>query len=149
LGAPAVRMPSWADGKTPHRHCVGRMNMRYLWAVLAAAILVAGILAVQGARRQTEQTAAEVDVEAYDYRFSPETIQVRAGSTVTVRLRNQGVEHHNWAAPELNVATPDIPSGSEAVIEFTPGRPGTYEIVCTVPGHRQLGMVGKLVVTAP
>jgi uncharacterized cupredoxin-like copper-binding protein len=36
--------------------------------------------------------------------------------------------------------------GETAVLEFTPTQPGTYEFFCTVPGHKEAGMVGTLIV---
>lgn len=35
---------------------------------------------------------------------------------------------------------------AQGVLEFTPTEPGTYVFYCTVPGHRQLGMEGIIVV---
>ncbi|RJQ12378.1 MAG: hypothetical protein C4558_01875 [Dehalococcoidia bacterium] len=37
-------------------------------------------------------------------------------------------------------------AGQVATIEFTPTEAGTYVFYCTVPGHREAGMEGKLVV---
>ncbi len=37
-------------------------------------------------------------------------------------------------------------AGRVATIEFTPTEAGTYVFYCTVPGHREAGMEGKLVV---
>ena len=33
--------------------------------------------------------------------------------------------------------------------EFIPGETGVYYYVCTIPGHRELGMVGQIIVTPP
>lgn len=40
-------------------------------------------------------------------------------------------------------------SGEQLTVTFTPTEPGTYEFYCSVPGHLEEGMVGKLVVNAP
>jgi uncharacterized cupredoxin-like copper-binding protein len=39
--------------------------------------------------------------------------------------------------------------GQAGTLEFTPTKPGTYEFICTVPGHKEAGMVGALIVKAP
>ena len=46
------------------------------------------------------------------------------------------------------VATPLAgPNETVEVVFKVPGNPGTYEFVCTFPGHYQLGMKGTLTVT--
>jgi uncharacterized cupredoxin-like copper-binding protein len=49
--------------------------------------------------------------------------------------------------------TPDlhlpVAMGTTSSLEFTPTKPGTYEFECTVPGHKEAGMRGTLVVKAP
>lgn len=34
--------------------------------------------------------------------------------------------------------------GERAIAEFTP-KAGTYDVVCTIPGHREAGMVGRVI----
>mgnify|MGYP005856393563 CR=1 FL=1 len=36
--------------------------------------------------------------------------------------------------------------GSAGAIEFTPTAPGRYQFICTIPGHKEAGMVGEMVV---
>lgn len=50
---------------------------------------------------------------------------------------------HMADQPAVHVAAP---SGDQAGVEFTPATPGEYEFYCTVPGHREAGMRGILVV---
>jgi uncharacterized cupredoxin-like copper-binding protein len=37
--------------------------------------------------------------------------------------------------------------GQTTTLEFTPTAPGTYEYICTIPGHKEAGMKGTLTVT--
>ena len=37
--------------------------------------------------------------------------------------------------------------GTTATVLFTPTEVGVFEFACTIPGHKEAGMVGKLVVT--
>lgn len=85
--------------------------------------------------------------EAGQFRFSPDRIEVAAGQQVTFRVLNRGASAHDLAVPDLGVETGQIDPGGEKVITFTaPSNPGEYRLVCTVPGHEQLGMRGTLVV---
>lgn len=45
--------------------------------------------------------------------------------------------------PDLHFSAP---AGETRSITFTPTEAGTYEFVCTVPGHKEAGMTGTLIV---
>lgn len=57
-----------------------------------------------------------------------------------------GMEH---TVGEVDVHVAAAINGGSSVLQFTPIEPGTYEYYCTVEGHKEAGMVGQLVVTAP
>jgi uncharacterized cupredoxin-like copper-binding protein len=41
----------------------------------------------------------------------------------------------------------DLQPGESETVRFTaPEQPGTYQIICGMPGHLQSGMIGKLTV---
>lgn len=88
----------------------------------------------------------EFVVEGTEFAFSPNGIQVKAGVPVRITFANKGRMPHNLAIPDLGVTTRTIGSGQQDVIQFTAGAPGEFEIVCTVPGHKENGMVGSLIV---
>jgi uncharacterized cupredoxin-like copper-binding protein len=48
--------------------------------------------------------------------------------------------------PVLHVAAEP---GATGHMTFTPTKSGTYEFYCTVPGHKDAGMVGTMTVLAP
>lgn len=37
-------------------------------------------------------------------------------------------------------------AGMSSSISFVPTKPGSYEFYCAVPGHKEAGMVGTLIV---
>ena len=51
---------------------------------------------------------------------------------------------HAGDMPALHVAAR---SGTTGEVHFTPTAAGDYEIVCTIPGHTEAGMHGRLTVT--
>jgi uncharacterized cupredoxin-like copper-binding protein len=48
-----------------------------------------------------------------------------------------------------NSRTPQIFTDDSATITFVPDAPGTYQYICTIPGHAKLGMSGTFVVENP
>jgi plastocyanin len=87
-----------------------------------------------------------------DYEYSPRDLRVRRGRTVTVV--NEGGIAHNLTierGPDPRDET-DRLAGTDSFLKGDSERlrvdlaPGRYVMVCTVPGHRELGMVGTLTV---
>jgi nitrite reductase (NO-forming) len=88
----------------------------------------------------------EFNVEAVDIAFVETELRVPANTEITINVTNTGAATHNLHIEELGVATPDLASGESATVTFNTGAPGEYEYFCAVPGHREAGMVGKLIV---
>ena len=89
----------------------------------------------------------EISVSGTSYSFNPSTITVPRDTKVRLTYTNVGDHAHDFAIPAFNVATPLVSPGGSYTVEFTvPSTPGSVEYVCTVLGHRDLGMRGTLVI---
>jgi uncharacterized cupredoxin-like copper-binding protein len=98
------------------------------------------------------QVSPEAKIVATDLKFTPPTIQAKVGQPLKVVLENKGVIEHDLAFPTLKadkasgalkvVAKP----GQAVTLEFTPTAKGSYEYVCTIPGHKEAGMKGTITV---
>jgi plastocyanin len=84
------------------------------------------------------------DIELQDIRFQPTTFTIKADRPVEVVLRNVGVAPHNFSIDALNINQDVLPGQTETVT--VKAAPGTYEFYCNVPGHKEAGMVGTLIV---
>lgn len=81
------------------------------------------------------------------FRFEPSVIEVGPGQRVSLKVSNTGLSAHDLVISRVNVETGQLNPGEEKVVTFTaPSQPGEYEFICSVPGHAQLGMTGKLIV---
>ena len=104
----------------------------------------------QGPGRQAapapEPGAREVRVAARDFSFSPAEFAAPAGTPVNVVLVNQGGVLHDLTIPALGLGLVASP-GATASGALSAPRAGRYEVFCSVPGHRDAGMAGVLVVT--
>lgn len=84
-----------------------------------------------------------------DGKINPD-LAVQPGDVVEITLTIGDGMLHDWAAPDLGAATEQISeTGKQTVVTFQAGEQGEYDYYCTVPGHRQAGMQGRLLVGSP
>lgn len=86
------------------------------------------------------------DVRMFEFGFDPSTITIPKGGA-TVRLTNSGKVAHDFTVPQLGIGTRDIPPGGQGELDLDGLKPGTYRVICSLPGHVEAGMVGTLVVS--
>jgi uncharacterized cupredoxin-like copper-binding protein len=89
-------------------------------------------------------SAEPVEVVSFDIYFEPNELTIPANTDVTVTLRNEGVTLHNFAIDELGIDVDIAPGETQESVINAPA--GTYEFYCNVPGHKEAGMVGTLIV---
>ena len=88
------------------------------------------------------------------------TIEMSVGDKVVFNVVNDGMSFHAFGVtkdtegfagiiPGSEVAAPTNPlkPGEFGTSEFIAGEEGTYYYICTVPGHRDQGMVGEIIVS--
>lgn len=88
----------------------------------------------------------EIAVSGTEFSFNPQTVTVKSGEKVRLTFRNIGNAPHDWTIEGLGLKTKVIGSGAQDSLEFTAPARGTYNVYCSVPGHREAGMVGKLII---
>jgi len=94
----------------------------------------------------TEATVAQsFEVDMVDIAFNPKEITIPANTDVVIQLPNNGMAAHNFNIDALGVNSGDVAPGQSATVTIN-AEPGTYEYYCSIPGHKEAGMVGKLIV---
>ncbi|HEX7965483.1 MAG TPA: copper-containing nitrite reductase [Gammaproteobacteria bacterium] len=78
------------------------------------------------------------------------TLQVPQGAVVQITLIDGDGAEHNIAVPDFGASSDHVVAkDASTVIVFRADKSGSFEYFCELPGHRQAGMVGKLVVGTP
>ena len=111
-------------------------------AVALAVLVVVGGVAAATASNNTLSGNAIV-ISATNARFSTTTLTADHG-TITVDFTNNDLFWHTFTIPALGV---DIrtPVKGQGQMSFN-APPGSYEFFCAIPGHKQIGMRGTLIV---
>ncbi|MDH5822251.1 copper-containing nitrite reductase [Luteimonas sp. RD2P54] len=74
-------------------------------------------------------------------------LKVPEGAVVAITVTNGDGAMHDIAVPDFGVQSDQIVGkGSATTIVFRATKAGTFEYLCTIPGHRAAGMFGKLIV---
>jgi Cu+-exporting ATPase len=117
----------------------------FLLGVAVLALSIAG--GVLAADRAFDGASQRVAITASQFRFQPAEVSVKAGDWVLVEFTNDDSVVHDWMVdgiPNVDVAARP---GQTARLRFVIDEPGTYEVMCSIPGHAEAGMVGMLMVT--
>lgn len=111
-------------------------------AGIAVAALVLGVgAAAIGVGTKPTLRSGDLSVITEDVRFSDETLEAEAGR-IGIAVSNLDLFWHTLTIKELDVNV-NVPVGAERRVEFE-ASPGTYEVICAIPGHVQAGMKGTL-----
>jgi plastocyanin len=87
----------------------------------------------------------EVEMVGSNYKFVPNEVRVKKGSMVRLNFKNDS-GRHDFVLDEFEVKTDELGEGEEQEVEFVADKVGSFEFYCSVGNHRQMGMVGRLVV---
>src|SRR5439155_26653882 len=85
-----------------------------------------------------------VQLTESEFKIVAASKQVKAGD-ITFKVKNDGKLAHDVAIAGTSERTKLIPPGGTAELKVTL-KPGTYELYCTVPGHKAAGMDLKITV---
>ena len=102
--------------------------------------------------------------EAGELKFFPEDLEFTAGQSYTLLLDNPSPIKHYFIAKDFADASwtkkvqagkvevkgaiheLELKPGGQAEWVLTPMKSGTYQLYCSIPGHKESGMIGKIVV---
>ncbi len=113
--------------------------------------------------------STKIAIDLQDFVFAPASITIPANQPVTFTFTNSGSQEHDFVIEKISVTDVKMegsmehhmmsdsaseydlhiatPAGSTSELSFVAAQAGTYKIFCSVPGHKDAGMVGELVVT--
>jgi len=125
------------------------------------------VLGLSACASANTNPVTEISVETKEFTFQPANLEITGGTQIRLLVRNAGTVEHDWRVQEIDAtifnsgpqAAHDMPGmskppdlhaaakvGQTARLEFRPEKAGTYEILCTTAGHKEAGMMGKLIV---
>ncbi|MBI2246857.1 MAG: cupredoxin domain-containing protein [Armatimonadetes bacterium] len=113
--------------------------------VPAAALTVAAVVLALAFVHAAGSPAQRVKIAAKEFAFVPDAVTLAPG-VVRFEIQNTGAIEHTFVITGMDKAKTKgiVPGGAEA-LEVTL-RPGSYEVICDIPGHKDAGMVMRVTV---
>lgn len=93
----------------------------------------------------TIDNATEIVVTLGDFTISPTEVVVVEGDSMNITVVNSGSAPHDFSVPGLGIRIFVAP-GETKTTGVSGQSAGTYDTLCSIPGHASLGMVGSLIV---
>ena len=118
--------------------------------VLTAALAGSAVaLGSPSASHVVKPTRITVTLRDYSFTFSKRLVKKGTAKSVTVvfTVKNAGSVQHNLDFAALDKRTPILSPGGKSVLKVVFRKKGTYQVVCDVPRHIQLGMVSTFKIT--
>ncbi|HLE58376.1 MAG TPA: cupredoxin domain-containing protein [Candidatus Limnocylindria bacterium] len=113
--------------------------------VLVGVIAVSALLAACGGASSAPETT-QLTVVVKEFTFTPAALTAPAGEQIQITVENQGVVEHDFTidALEVKITAPVTESVSGTI---GPLEAGTYEVYCSIPGHKVAGMTATLTIS--
>jgi plastocyanin len=89
-------------------------------------------------------TATSIELGMVDVAFEETELRIPANTDVTITAVNKGSLPHTFTITDV-VDTGEVAGGDSGEVTLNMP-PGEYEYFCAIPGHREQGMVGTLIV---
>jgi plastocyanin len=90
--------------------------------------------------------APEIEILGNEFKFLPDTLTLTQGEPVTLIFTNDGIIEHNIVIDELEFSMDVHEPGETYKATLIPEKTGTFIYYCSVPGHKDAGMLGTLIV---
>lgn len=77
-------------------------------------------------------------------------LKVKVGDVVQITLIDGDGAEHDITLPDFNAQSDKVSrKGGSSIIAFRADKEGTFTYLCSIPGHKEAGMIGNIVVTNP
>ena len=121
--------------------------VRFAVAASVYALIMVTFVAARDSGSSDSKVVASgpVAVALTEFALAPAAVTVPKGGSIAVT--NNGTVDHNVVVTDTPVKARDLKAGESQTLDLSALKPGKYEIFCSIPGHKDSGMTGTLIVS--
>ena len=91
-------------------------------------------------------TGTTINVVGKEFSYDPAKLTLKAGEGATILLKNAGSIEHDLTVDDAGFKL-NVPGNNTGEKVLKVDKPGTYQVYCSVSGHKDAGMKGELTVS--
>ena len=110
-------------------------------SVVSAAVLGVTLLSLSPAQKVSAQEPKVIEITAKRFGFTPDTVKLKKGETVKLRLHSEDVTH-GFFSRQLKIDE-EVEPGKTTEVTLTPQTAGTFKTICDHfcgAGHGNMAM---------
>lgn len=88
----------------------------------------------------------QLNISGSEFSFNPASIPLEKGEKVELVFTNSGSVPHDFVIDELGIRTQVLSPGEIEIVSINTDKAGTFSYYCSVEGHREAGMEGKIII---
>jgi plastocyanin len=119
-----------------------RRRARIRWGVVAAIVALIALGGVLFLPIDDDGGPAPVEISMVEYAFAPSAAVAEPGQELAIA--NDGAISHSYLIVDLAKGLELAAGADGSLLLPSDVEPGTYEVICDLPGHVEEGMVGTL-----
>jgi nitrite reductase (NO-forming) len=108
------------------------------------AVAPASAVAASSSSAPNAPVNGSVEVTASEFKFAPNKLELAGPGELSVTLLNKGAVEHDITVDGVGAVKANAGATAKGVLKFD--KAGTYTFFCSIPGHKEAGMVGQIVV---
>lgn len=112
--------------------------------LIVLGLLLVAVLGLAACSKGASGGGPEVAVTMEEWKITPAEVKIPAGGATLV-ISNKGTQPHDLGVEGQKVASQLLQANKTEKLAINLPK-GTYNLVCTVAGHKESGMVAKLIV---
>lgn len=131
------------------------MNIRRIGTLAALMMAVMLIIAAcggnggggtgDGGSGAAQVVDGKITIDMDEYNFIPQNFEAPVGQQITIELNNVGKMAHDMKFDTVDAQSELVGTSESTTLAVRFDEAGEYPFHCTVPGHKEAGMVGKVI----
>lgn len=126
------------------------MRSKWTWTLIGIMLAAIGAtMLLSGWKGEASPKPAQITIRITQSQFVPAEIRVKQGDQVSLLVKNEAKQTHNFIIPEYHIFSANLKPGETTTIQFEAVNGGKFPYFSDTPGFHEPGYHGEFEVESP